>query len=117
MDFKTKEIKVVNKTISFKESDDEKLKAETVKNKVKGDHVGTKPPERASVYLCPSKNAPKPFFSFPCSTTGNCWFLGHDMLCCQNRCLKGIIPPKTERHERKQKIIIDQLKDNLMFFI
>ncbi|XP_076268729.1 uncharacterized protein LOC143201499 isoform X1 [Rhynchophorus ferrugineus] len=98
-DVKTKETE--NKTDSVKKGDRSKLKEpETTKNKLKGHHIKTEPSEILSPYVCPSKNAPKPFFSFPCGTTQNCGFLGRDMLCCQSRCLKGIIPPKTEpRHE------------------
>lgn len=50
--------------------------------------------------VCPPELV-RPFFSFPCKISMDCRFLGKNMVCCKNRCQKGIPPPKPEIHERK----------------
>ncbi|XP_030764818.1 uncharacterized protein LOC115889042 isoform X1 [Sitophilus oryzae] len=80
----------------------ELTKTKNEETKLKKENEVTSGIQKEPKYLCPSKKSPKPLFSLslPCSTTENCGFLGHDMLCCENRCVKGIKPPKTEiKHE------------------
>ncbi|EFA05886.2 uncharacterized protein LOC103313831 [Tribolium castaneum] len=47
--------------------------------------------------ICPGKNESRPFFSIPCKTAKECTQLGNkNMLCCNNRCLKGVPAPSPE---------------------
>ncbi|KAL3286255.1 hypothetical protein HHI36_000765 [Cryptolaemus montrouzieri] len=47
-------------------------------------------------FVCPGKEVRIPFFSRPCSSNQECLPLGTQMVCCSNRCIKGVPPPKPE---------------------
>ncbi|XP_044746117.1 uncharacterized protein LOC123307755 isoform X1 [Coccinella septempunctata] len=44
--------------------------------------------------VCPDKGVRIPFFSLPCVTNNDC--TGKEMVCCSNRCIKGVLPKKPE---------------------
>ncbi|CAG9820312.1 unnamed protein product [Phaedon cochleariae] len=44
--------------------------------------------------VCPGKDVTGSFFALPCSKTTDCRIFGKDTLCCENRCIKGVEPPK-----------------------
>ncbi|KAJ3648899.1 hypothetical protein Zmor_020668 [Zophobas morio] len=47
--------------------------------------------------VCPGNDAQSSFFSIPCKVTKECVQFGNkNMLCCNNRCLKGVPPPPEE---------------------
>lgn len=54
-------------------------------------------------FICPDENVSRPFFSIPCKTTKECSQSGNkNMVCCNNRCLKGVpAPPPEPVHSRK----------------
>ncbi|KAJ8924078.1 hypothetical protein NQ315_006859 [Exocentrus adspersus] len=54
-------------------------------------------PKKTTIALvCPGREVRRPFFSMPCAVTGDCSFLGRDMLCCNRRCIRGVSPPKPQ---------------------
>lgn len=53
-------------------------------------------------FICPGKKVQPPFFSLPCLSTENCAiFRDDELVCCKNRCVKGVKPPKPIKEETK----------------
>ncbi|XP_045481986.1 uncharacterized protein LOC123686061 isoform X2 [Harmonia axyridis] len=46
--------------------------------------------------VCPEKGVRIPFFSLSCVTDGDCSKSNKDMVCCSNRCIKGVLPRKPD---------------------